>query len=266
MIVLLFDFDLSHRRRVVNLRRTPERAFRLSRGLHQLQLADALTLGDYVLDVVLAGAVLRLQQVLDETDQRNLHHLGELVFHFQSPFTTHSGFAQIQQIIDMVHVPQKRLIATTLTAVLLLSGCCHQSSEISAETPAISKPVETFRAVEYETPPVPSSASLWSEEDLQAMALTLAGECYDDKGEDKRKVCEVILNRVSDGRFGGTTVIEVVSAENQFNGYWHQSRPVSENDLAIAEQTLKDWYNNGCEPLSEYLYFSAGDNRENSFH
>lgn len=120
--------------------------------------------------------------------------------------------------------------------------------------------------VEYETPPVPSSAPLWSEDERQAMALTLAGECYDDKVEDKRKVCEVILNRVSDGRFGGTTVIEVLSAENQFNGYWRQSRPVSENDLAIAEQALTDWYGNGCEPLSEYLYFSAGDNRENTFH
>lgn len=237
------------------------------RGLQLLHPADAFALGDYVLDVVLAGTVLRLQQVLDETGQRNLHHLGELVFHFQSPFTTHGGFAQIQQNIDIVHVPQKRLIATTLTAILLLSGCCHQSSEISAETPpAISKPVESFQMVEYTPAPTPSSTPLWSEEDLQAMVLTLAGECYDDKEEDKRKVCEVILNRVSDGRFGGTTVIEVVSAENQFNGYWHQSRPVSENDLAIAEQTLKDWYDNGCEPLSEYLYFSAGDNRENSFH
>ena len=68
------------------------------------------------------------------------------------------------------------------------------------------------------------------------MALTLAGECYDDKGEDKRKVCEVILNRVSDGRFGGTTVIEVVSAENQFNGYWHQSRRSEEHTSELQSQ------------------------------
>lgn len=166
----------------------------------------------------------------------------------------------------MVHVPQKRLVVPTLIALLLFSGCYHQPQEISVESPTISKPVESFQTVEYTPAPTPSSAPLWSEEDLQAMALTLAGECYDDKEDDKRKVCEVILNRVSDGHFGGTTVIEIASAENQFNGYWHQSRPVSENDLAIAEQTLNDWYDNGCEPLSEYLYFSAGDNRENSFH
>ena len=34
---------------------------------------------------------------------------------------------------------------------------------------------------------------------------------------------------------------------------------------AVAEQALKDWYSTGCAPLSEYLYFEAGDNRENEF-
>lgn len=81
---------------------------------------------------------------------------------------------------------------------------------------------------------------------------------------DKRLVCEVILNRVSAEGFGDT-VVDVVSAPNQFNGYWNQSRPVSENDYAVAEQALKDWYENDCEALSDYLFFNAGDGRENSF-
>lgn len=96
------------------------------------------------------------------------------------------------------------------------------------------------------------------------MALTLAGECYDHKTEDKRRVCEVILNRVSDGRFGNS-IMEVLTAENQFNGYWTQSRPVSANDYEIAEQVLRDWYDGGCKALSEYLFFSASDNLENQF-
>lgn len=86
------------------------------------------------------------------------------------------------------------------------------------------------------------------------MVLTLAGECYEDKEQDKRLVCEVILNRVSAGNFGGDTVLEVVSAPNQFDGYWRQSRPVSENDYEIAEQVLSDWYAIGCQPLSDYLF------------
>lgn len=97
------------------------------------------------------------------------------------------------------------------------------------------------------------------------MAQTLSGECYDDKAHDKRLVCEVILNRVSDGRFGDS-IVEVITAENQFPGYWNPSRPISDNDLAIAEQTLDDWFDNDCEALSTYLYFSAGSNRENTFY
>lgn len=107
--------------------------------------------------------------------------------------------------------------------------------------------------------------NLWTDEELYAMAKTLSGECYDDKELDKRRVCEVILNRVSDGRFGAS-ICEVITAENQFHGYWNPSRPVSESDLSIAEQTLKDWFANDCKPFSAYLFFCAGENRENTFY
>lgn len=104
----------------------------------------------------------------------------------------------------------------------------------------------------------------FTDEEVEAIAKTLAGECYDDKLNDKRLVVEVILNRVSDGRFG-ESVIEVVSAKGQFNGYWKQSRPVSDSDIRIAKETLREWYENGCKKLSEYLFFCAGPNRENVF-
>lgn len=112
---------------------------------------------------------------------------------------------------------------------------------------------------EVETPTVP-----WADFELQAIAQTLAGECYEDKAQDKRRVCEVILNRLSDGSFGDT-ILEVLTKPGAFNGYWRQSRPISENDYDIAEQALRDWYDGGCEPLSEWLYFSSGPNRENVF-
>ena len=108
------------------------------------------------------------------------------------------------------------------------------------------------------------SEPLWTEQEVQAIALTLAGECYDDKEWDKRRVCEVILNRVSDGNWGDT-VLEVLEDDSQFSGYWKQNRPVTESDLEIAEQALADWYANGCKALSDYLYFCAGENRENVF-
>lgn len=104
----------------------------------------------------------------------------------------------------------------------------------------------------------------FSDEEVEAIVRTLAGECYDDKVADKRKVAEVIVNRVSDGRFG-ENIIDVVTAKGQFAGYWRQSRPVSESDIQIAEETLTDWYANDCKALSEYLFFSSGPNRENVF-
>lgn len=114
--------------------------------------------------------------------------------------------------------------------------------------------------------PVPTEVpNPWTDEELNAMARTLSGECYDDKESDKRRVCEVILNRVSGGQFG-STICEVITAKNQFSGYWNTSRPVSENDLAVAEKALEDWFANSCRPFSGYLYFSTGKNRENTFY
>ena len=154
-----------------------------------------------------------------------------------------------------------KALAAIAVILLLLPACTRPPDAVETEPPVTSTPQQ----VEPETTPAPvPEEPQWTMEDLNAMALTLSGECYDDKVEDKRLVCEVILNRVSDGRFGAT-IIEVLSAENQFSGYWEQSRPVSENDLAVAEQALRDWYDNGCEPLSSYLFFCAGENRENNF-
>lgn len=145
---------------------------------------------------------------------------------------------------------------------MTLTSCGSKEVQPIESSVEVRQTELVFQAIEE--PATEAPAPQWSEDELEAMVLTLAGECYDDKEADKRLVCEVILNRVSDGRFGDT-VVEVVSSPNQFNGYWSQSRPVSENDYEVAEQALTEWYENDCEALSEYLYFSAGDNRENSF-
>lgn len=130
----------------------------------------------------------------------------------------------------------------------------------------LSEPVVTLVL-----PPVEEQPTLYfkplhliSNEEIDAVAVTIAGECYDDKPADKRRVAEVIVNRVSDGRFGDS-IIKVIKAPGQFYGYWSQNRPVSENDVQIAEETLYDWYAGNCKALSEYLYFCAGSNRENKF-
>lgn len=160
---------------------------------------------------------------------------------------------------------KKSAIIIGVALLLVLTGC---GAEKKNEIVEAAVPVEVTQASTSEVEEVEveiEAKPLWSEQDLAAIVQTLAGECYDDKEHDKRRVVEVILNRVSDGRFGDS-IFEVVSAKNQFVGYWNPSRPISESDIKIAEQTLQDWYDNDCKPLSKYLYFRAGENRENTFY
>mgnify|MGYP002543464733 CR=1 FL=1 len=176
----------------------------------------------------------------------------------KSPFLTVSVFAQIQQTIEIAKITKTLIVLAAVP--LLLTGCGSDKDD-----DLILPSTETFAyqsemPVQIETP----APNQWTDEEIETMVLTLAGECYDDKVQDKRLVCEVILNRVSDGRFGDS-VLEVVSAPNQFAGYWEQSRPISDNDYDVASEALNDWYENDCEALSEYLFFVAGDNRENVF-
>lgn len=171
-------------------------------------------------------------------------------------------------MIDMAKVSKFAIAFTVVIAALFFSSCETNRPPVSIPEPVAEKEtsatlVPTAMPQTENGPEV--SQRPWSDEDVEAIVLTLAGECYDDKTEDKRLVCEVILNRVSAGCFGGQTVLEVVSSPNQFDGYWRQSRPVSEDDYAVAEDALADWYAIGCQPLSDPLYFVAGDNRENVF-
>ena len=127
--------------------------------------------------------------------------------------------------------------------------------------PCFPVPVVTAAPVEPEVTPEPDP---WTAEEVEAIARTLSGECYEDMPHDKRLVAEVILNRVSNVRWGDT-VIEVVTQKSQFHGDLNPSRDITENDREIATQALLDWYANDCAALSEYLFFVAGPNRENQF-
>lgn len=157
----------------------------------------------------------------------------------------------------------------TLAVVTLCASCSNGNdaereavSSVEPRPPAIEQPLTAAQIDSSDEPEVEYYP--WSVEEVEAMALTQAGECYDDKPDDKRLVCEVILNRVSSDGFGDT-ILDVLTKPNQFDGYWSQSRSVSKNDYEVVVQALKDWYDNDCQPLSEYLFFEAGDNRENEF-
>lgn len=151
----------------------------------------------------------------------------------------------------------------TIVHTLSYEAVAEMQADEAAEEPTPT-PAPTMAPVVIVTPKPEPVVQKWTQEELDAIALTLSGECYDDKPMDKRRVCEVILNRVSVGGFG-EGIIGVLSAENQFAGYWHQSRETAANDYEVAEQALSDWYEIGCKQMSSYLFFVAGDNRENVF-
>lgn len=167
---------------------------------------------------------------------------------------------------------RRRRIVTLLlllTAVLIITpvACTRKAAAPQTPTapPASVLPSVTTDSTAAPLSPVPTpEIAPWTEEDVLAIARTLSGECYEDKTQDKRLVAEVIVNRVSAGHFRDT-VIDVVTSPYQFVGYWNPSREISENDIQIATETLRDWYANDCNALSEWLYFTAGDNRENNF-
>lgn len=106
----------------------------------------------------------------------------------------------------------------------------------------------------------------YTPEEVHAMALTLAGECYDNQPQDKLNVAWVICNRATDGRFGEGIVGVVSSTEHavQFAGYWAQGRSISESDIEIAEEVLAAYYA-GEEPIHDYLYFTGGTGVTNNF-
>lgn len=148
----------------------------------------------------------------------------------------------------------RRAAVIAAACLVLFAGCVR---EADTAAPEVGKP--TAVSEEPTTTPDP-----WTSEEVETIARTLSGECYDDKLEDKRRVAEVVLNRVSNGQWGDS-VIDVVTAKNQFHGYWSPGRDISDSDREIAAQALHDWYANDCTALSEYLFFAAGPNRENVF-
>lgn len=150
-----------------------------------------------------------------------------------------------------------------LAVALIFTACVDRSAPenvvVITETVSMIVPINVGRPER-----IINKEDSFYDAEVEVIAKTLAGECYDDKLDDKRLVAEVILNRVANEQFG-ESVIEVVTAKGQFNGYWKQSRPISDSDIWIAKETLQDWYANDCQKLSEYLFFCSGANQENKF-
>lgn len=96
--------------------------------------------------------------------------------------------------------------AITLTAVSASCSNGVSKEAFSSKSSQVIIPVSLMHMEYSSEKPVQT----WTEEEVEAMARILAGECYEDKVQDKRLVCEVILNRVSNDDFSDT-ILDVLT-------------------------------------------------------
>jgi hypothetical protein len=159
-----------------------------------------------------------------------------------------------------------KILCGAMMIVALCAGCAHAPPEalpteasVTTETPS---PPPMGEATDSSAAPT-EAPPLVPKREILLVAKVLRGECYDDQPDDKREVVRVICNRVSAGTFGDS-IEAVITAPHQFAGYKPGSEPTA-NDTEIAREILTEWYAGGCQPLGEYLFFTAGDGHKNVF-
>lgn len=171
-----------------------------------------------------------------------------------------------------------------LVILLLLNGCTNAIKAADEIIPTTapkqeildSKPTYSNKPSTSTTPetiPLTPEIKEWepNQEDVDAIAKTLWGECRGvPYTSHKAAVVWCILNRVDEGGYFGSSIIEVVSKPNQFVGY-NANYPVDPELEEIARDVLKRWHAEkegetdvGRVLPSGYCYF-VGDGELNYF-
>lgn len=175
------------------------------------------------------------------------------------------------------------LILILLLSIALLAACQVDSSQdvdsnqtTTASTDGLihTKPLlSTPQKEQQEEEVIISTEPEWQpdEADVEAIAKTLWGECRGvPYTSHKAAVVWCILNRVDEGGYFGSSIIEVITKPNQFAGY-SPDYPVDPELKAIAEDVLMRWHleKEGEEDVGRvlpkgYCYF-VGDGELNYF-
>ena len=176
-------------------------------------------------------------------------------------------------------------ISTTITGLVLTISilillCACQASKTTSEESEQTSPTTSFvtntstpmtTCPNVSTPEVTEPEWEPDQADVEAIAKTLWGEC---RGvpyiSHKAAVVWCILNRVDEGGYFGSSIIEVVSKPNQFIGY-KANHPIDPELEEIARDVLKRWHAEkegetdvGRVLPSGYFYF-VGDGEFNYF-
>lgn len=129
---------------------------------------------------------------------------------------------------------------------------------------------EAIRLSVATTPEQMPEETLWSEEEVVAVAKTVYGEAMvTSSDEEMSAVVWCILNRV-DSPVYPDSIIEVVTQHSQFHGY-HEENPVDAGVEALVRDVLSRWSEEkqgasdvGRTLPAEYLFF-WGDGLHNHF-
>ena len=114
----------------------------------------------------------------------------------------------------------------------------------------------------------------YSESDVELIAKTVWGESRGCAPAEQRLVVWTILNRLDDGRFGGT-IEAILTAPRQFPAY-RRRNPITPEIYSLCEAELEKWARGEKAPILEpyattakYLYFdgrkTASGKRHNFF-
>lgn len=98
----------------------------------------------------------------------------------------------------------------------------------------------------------------YSEADVEAMAVMLAGECYPWDTDDMRCAAITVCNRVDSPKWSQNTV-EAVIRQTGYYGYDAHNAP-TKTHYKVARQVLDDWcaVSVGIDrPWQPWLFFSA---------
>lgn len=128
------------------------------------------------------------------------------------------------------------------------------SETVTVETPKyVSSPVEQF--VEVKTLIKEEQELLYSEEEINLVALVTMAEAEAESEQGQRLVIDTILNRVDSDKFPNT-VKEVIYQKNQFSSMWNgrvDRCHVRDDIYQLVKEEMEERSND------EVMFFGAND-------
>lgn len=169
---------------------------------------------------------------------------------------------------------RKPILLIMVLAVMVFHACTFgvdaPTTELVIVEPPAAEPTDIpTEPVPTETPTIPTEVvKPWTEQEVIILAQMLYGECRGVKSRTEQAACVwCVLNRCD---AYGKTVVEVVTAPMQFQGY-NPNHPVWNDLVALSEDVLSRWYRekDGEESVgrvlpADYLWFT-GDGKRNHF-